>query len=85
MWRNGGINLMRQFLVAVTETKYYLVETDNDNVTPEELANDFIAFDESQGMIHIVKTSMSPQTIEISEMSTPEIEEGNNIYGEEWL
>jgi hypothetical protein len=59
---------MRTFLVSVKETKYFVINTDEED--PILVAEQFVAFDGNNTM-RITLSGVSPQEIEISELSEP--------------
>ena len=61
---------MRTFLVSMTETKFYIVETDNDDITPDQMAEDFVTHDGNHVMQMTLAGTGIPE-MEVVEMGPP--------------
>lgn len=62
---------MRKYLVTLTELKHYIVETENEDWSPEDLAREFLVHDGNQVM-NIELAGYGPKTLDVVEMTTPE-------------
>lgn len=69
---------MREFLVTMKETKFYLVATENDDWTPDDLANEFLAHDGNHVM-QIRLAGTGEREMEVVEMGDPD----THFYGPE--
>jgi hypothetical protein len=61
---------MRTFLVSMIEAKYYLVETENDHISPEEMADEFLAHDGN----HVMNIKLAGKAIpemDVIELGNP--------------
>lgn len=63
---------MRTFLVSMLEVKYYIVETDNEAITPEEMAEEFVAHDGNHVM-HIKMAGKGIPEMDVIELDDPSL------------
>lgn len=71
---------MRQFVVTMKETKFYIVHTDNDDMTPEDMASEFLGCDEERTM-QIVLAGTGERELEVVELCDP----NEHFYGDDDL
>jgi hypothetical protein len=65
------------------ETKFYIVETDNDDFTPADMADEFLAHD-GERLAKIVLAGTGEREMEVTELGLPE----EHFYGDDdepWL
>jgi len=77
---------MRTFLVSLLEVKYYIVETDNDAITPEEMAEEFVAHDGNHVM-HIKLAGKAIPEMDVIELGDPNLvfEDGSGDGDLPWI
>lgn len=69
---------MRSFLVSLKEIKYYIVEADNDELTPADMADEFLATD-GEHLARIVLAGTGGRELEVTELGLPE----EHFYGDD--